>query len=808
MKISNLYLIILLFFFGTGVQAQITVSSIDELIPYLSQDNVNVKLNSGTYTVTEQDVVDRVYGAYETIDTKTCYTLFKFSGNGSTYDFTDVTINIEATVFKSVGNYTFWEIRLHGNDNTLKNLTLIDVGTTADAPRKTANNIVMDGKNNVVEGFDVQSTGSYPYGYGDIFGKGGGPIISHRKHSAILIRGESNTLRNTKLVHKAYGHCVFFQAANNPTVEGCYIQGEMRTSDDMLTEEGTGTIGDEKGFITVWDYKLPSGFMVALCEAGIRAYNAGVTIIDGDTISRGSSNVTVKNTTVKNTRTACTLVHATGTQYIEGVTSIGNENGFSIGKGQMINCKSDAAYGSAFSGENGVTGDVTIIAPENGYYNGTKAFADMTGGTVTLRTETADLPADMYVKMGTFRSFRHQPGSKLMYQLDTIFSGATVYNHTSITVELAEGASNNDIHTCGEVIDNGTGNTVFALDDCEIGACNNTAALIEAECYDDMLGITTEASEDGTDNIGNIHNGDWAVYNNIDLSDIYSVNARVATVKDGVSIEVRLDAVDGELLTTIPVTNTGAWQTWVTEQQNIELVDGVHNLYVVFTGGTGGILNANWFSFSTDFLCSNSSSHIEAECFDDMEGIQTEGCDEGTLNVGWIQNGDWTKYNDIDLSGMKSIKARVSGKTTGSSIEVRLDAIDGDLIAELPVSNTGGNQIWVTDSINILATTGVHDVYLVFKGGNGYLYNINHFGFSEDQELITGASNTLDNYFTVYPNPTTNTLNLSNTSEYQIMNSFGQIILSGKGNQVDLSTQRQGVYILQVQGLSFKIIKQ
>ena len=801
MKKHYLFLLLTTLFFQSF--GQITVSSIDELIPYLSQDSVEVKLTPGTYTITEQDVVDRVYGAYETIDTKTCYTLFKFSGNGSTYDFTDVTINVDAKVFKSVGNYTFWEIRLHGNDNTLKNLTLIDVGTTADAPKKTANNIVMDGKNNVVEGFDVQSTGSYPYGYGDIFGKGGGPIINHRKHSAILIRGESNTLRNTKLVHKAYGHCVFFQAANNPTVEGCYIQGEMRTSDDMLTEEGTGTIGDEKGFMTVWDYKLPPGFMVALCEAGIRAYNAGITIVDGDTISRGSSNVTVKNTTVKNTRTACTLVHATGTQHIEGITSIGNENGFSIGKGQMINCKSDAAYGSAFSGENGVTGDVTIIAPENGYYNGSKAFANMSGGTVTLRTETTDLPADMYVKMGTFRSFRHQPGSKLMYQLDTIFSGATVYNHTSITVELAEGASNNDIHTCGEVIDYGSGNTVFALDDCEIGACNNTAALIEAECFDDFDGIVDEG-----ESIGSIRNGYWAKYSDLNLTDMNAVNVTASSAGLGGTMEFRLDAVDGTLIGSVEIGITEAWDNWGVFSANIDRVEGIHDVYTVFTGGNGWLFNIDLFGFSEEVICNNTTTHIEAECFDNMFGVQTEGSSEGTLNVGWINNDDWTMYSNIDLSDMNSIKVRVSGKTTGSSIEVRLDAVDGDLIAELPISNTGGNQNWITDSINILATTGIHDVYLVFKGGSGYLYNINHFGFSEDQELITGASNTLDNYFIVYPNPTSNTLNLSNTVEYQVVNSFGQIILSGEGNQIDLSTQSKGIYILKADHKALKIIKQ
>ena len=675
MNIFKLHIVLFLSIVSINVNAQIVVNDLQELVPYLSQDNVDVKLTSGTYTISEQEILDRVYGTYETIETKTCYTIFRFTGNGSTYDFTDVTINIETAVFKSVGNYTLWEIRVAGNDITLKNLTLVDVGSKDDAPKKTANNIVMDGKNNVVEGFHVRSTGSYPYGYGDIFGKGGGPIISHRKHSAILIRGENNTLRNTNLIHKAYGHCVFFQAASNPMVEGCYIEGEVRTSDDMLTEEGTGTIGDQKGFITVWEYKLPPGFMVALCEAGIRAYNAGVTIVDEDTISRGTSNVTVKNTTVKNTRTACTLVHASGTQYIENITSIGNENGFSIGKGQVVNCRSDAAYGSAYSGENGVTGDVTIIVPENGYYNGTNGLVNITGGTVTLRTEETDFPADLFIQMGTFRSFRHQPGSKLMYQLDTIFSGATVYNHTPATVELGAGASNNDIHTCDEVIDNGSGNTVNELDDCEL-----------------------------------------------------------------------------------------------------------------------------------ETPCNITPTHIEAECYSDMSGIQTEDCSEGTLNVGWINDGDWLMYEDIDLSGMNSIKARVSGKTTGSIIEIHIDAIDGDLIAEIPVTNTSGNQNWITDSIGINSVTETHDVYLVFKGETGYLFNINYFGFSEDQAIVTdiGAFDLLSNTLITSPNPVRDSFSILNQEGGQavLIDQFGKEVLqrniSNNTYTIGTNELESGVYYLTV----------
>jgi hypothetical protein len=342
--------------------------------------------------------------------------------------------------------------------------------------------------------------------------------------------------------------------------------------------------------------------------------------------------------------------------------------------------------------------------------------------------------------------------------------------------------------------------------------CNNTTALIEAECYDAMLGITTEASEDGTDNIGNVHNGDWTVYNNIDLTDVYSVKARVASIRDGASIEVRLDALEGELLATIPVTNTGGWHTWTTEQVNLGLVDGPHNVYFVFTGGTGGILNANWFGFSEEFICSNTTDLIEAECYDTMEGIKTEGSSEGSLNVGWIENGDWTQYDNIDLTDMKSVTARVSSKTTGNNIEVRLDGLDGELIAEIPVTNTGDNQIWVTDSVNIIPTSGLHDVYLVFTGGESYLYNINWFGFSDEELIITALNSTTKNTLEIYPNPSSGIIHFSTESEYEISDELGNYIKSGFGNSTNISEVQSGVYLLKLLNnnnvINKKIIKQ
>ena len=294
---------------------QTEVSSLSELQSYLDRDDVHVKLKPGVYNITADDVI----GGYlvKEIEIKhKAKVLLLFEGNNSTYDFTGVTLNIDTKVFSSFGYIEINEVQIIGNNNVLKNLTIVDQGSVYDAPTRRARNIVMDGSHNRVEGFHVTAKGSFPYGYGDAFGKGKDPVIPHRKHSACLIRGESNHLKGSTFIHHTYGHCIFMQAASNPIIEGNYVEGEVRKTDEMLAEVGSGSPADKVNFMTKWGYKLPKGYMLSTGEAGIRAYNGGETLIDGKFYSRGTSNPTILNNVIKYMRTGVTISHATGKKYV------------------------------------------------------------------------------------------------------------------------------------------------------------------------------------------------------------------------------------------------------------------------------------------------------------------------------------------------------------------------------------------------------------------------------------------------------------------------------------------------------------
>ena len=126
----------------------------------------------------------------------------------------------------------------------------------------------------------------------------------------------------------------------------------------------------------------------------------------------------------------------------------------------------------------------------------------------------------------------------------------------------------------------------------------------------------------------------------------------------------------------------------------------------------------------------NPYARNEAELFSSQSGVQTEDCSEGGLNVGYIEDGDWIMFRGVDFAdGAAAFSARVASSTSGGTIEVRLGSPNGQLVGTLAVGNTGGWQNWVTRTARIDNISGVHDVYLKFTGGSGYLLNINWWQF-------------------------------------------------------------------------------
>jgi cytochrome c len=128
------------------------------------------------------------------------------------------------------------------------------------------------------------------------------------------------------------------------------------------------------------------------------------------------------------------------------------------------------------------------------------------------------------------------------------------------------------------------------------------------------------------------------------------------------------------------------------------------------------------------------SKDRQAEYYDDSSGgkLQTEDtADTGAgRNLGFIENGSWIAYKRINLLNINGIRARVSSAGSGGTIEMRADTPTGTLLATLKIPVTGNWQKWVDVDGDITGTlAGLHDIYFVFIGGEGYLFNVNKFDF-------------------------------------------------------------------------------
>ncbi|MGY5354588.1 pectinesterase family protein [Wenyingzhuangia sp. IMCC45467] len=126
---------------------------------------------------------------------------------------------------------------------------------------------------------------------------------------------------------------------------------------------------------------------------------------------------------------------------------------------------------------------------------------------------------------------------------------------------------------------------------------------------------------------------------------------------------------------------------------------------------------------------SQTTQRIEAESFNEASGARAEsnGSLSGGGNVGYINNGTWIKFSDFELGEYDSRFDIAASGTAGGNIEFRLDAVDGSLIGTAVVTGTTDWSDYQTVSTNITKTIGVHDLYLVFTGGSGYLFNVDYF---------------------------------------------------------------------------------
>jgi hypothetical protein len=125
--------------------------------------------------------------------------------------------------------------------------------------------------------------------------------------------------------------------------------------------------------------------------------------------------------------------------------------------------------------------------------------------------------------------------------------------------------------------------------------------LKQAEFYNRSSGIEVVAHADasGGKRVGHIENGDWIEFDPVNLAGVSGIGYRVSSGGAGGTIEVHSGAVDGPLVQTVPVANTGGWDTYA-DLPATAITDpgGTGPLFLVFRGtGSGGLYDLDAITF-------------------------------------------------------------------------------------------------------------------------------------------------------------------------------------------------------------------
>jgi hypothetical protein len=449
-SVRRMLMALILFSVGSVATAQTMVSSLSELKTYLDKDKVNIKMKPGTYVFNTDNC-----GEGKLFPDPT---LILITGEKSVYDFTDVKFEFDTHIFTAYGRVEVIEFQLVGRDNVVKNLTMEDIGNTT--PTRTALCMSLDGKDNRIEGFTATTRGSAPYGYGDIFGKGHGSSISLHKHGGCQFRGINNHLKNCRFYLHTYGHGIFIQGAKDALVEGCWVEGELRTTDEVLAEKGTGSPADELDFMTTWGFTLQPGNTFSLQEDGIRCYKTGIVYGSGGE-STDTVGVKVIDCTVKFMRTGVTIGWNLGEKYVENCTALGTESGFWVGsEGSVVNCRGDASVGPLYSEDvrrNGSTIELTLLDNVIPRHSTTPTlYLAGDDHEITIKDGTTTFHPEMKILVGGSR-LGHRFGPKPPF---FEASDLTINNLTKYPLILGENSSGNKVKSRGKVTDNGSRNKV------------------------------------------------------------------------------------------------------------------------------------------------------------------------------------------------------------------------------------------------------------------------------------------------------------------------------------------------------------
>ena len=120
-----------------------------------------------------------------------------------------------------------------------------------------------------------------------------------------------------------------------------------------------------------------------------------------------------------------------------------------------------------------------------------------------------------------------------------------------------------------------------------------------------------------------------------------------------------------------------------------------------------------------------ASATVEGEAYTSGSGVQpaAHAPAGGGRTLGYIDNGDWAGYSQVNTSGLRTFSARISSGGPGGTITVRSGSQTGTVLGSVGVPGTGGWENFQTVSTTLTGTAS-GPLFLVFSGGSGSLFDV------------------------------------------------------------------------------------
>ena len=133
----------------------------------------------------------------------------------------------------------------------------------------------------------------------------------------------------------------------------------------------------------------------------------------------------------------------------------------------------------------------------------------------------------------------------------------------------------------------------------------NPYKRVQAETIAFSKGLKSEPRTNGGVYISDIHNEEYIKVREVDFGaqpSLLSFKASVASALRGGSMEVHLDSINGETVTTVNVPHTGGWENWTTLEAKANIQPtGTHDVYFVFKGRKGvELFTFDWWQMNNE----------------------------------------------------------------------------------------------------------------------------------------------------------------------------------------------------------------